>query len=160
MPTRRTFLGAVAANCAVIGRLKSEPAFIRSARTGVWTSPSTWEGKQVPAPGAKVQILAGHKVIYDVDASEPLRMVHVLGTLSFARDRNTCLPVGLLKIGGDDSEDGFNCVHHSDGKSRPALEVGTPNEPLPDAYTARIRLAYFDGLDQESFPSLMCCGGR
>ena len=159
MPSRRTFLGALVANCVAI-RAKSESGFIRSARSGPWTAPSTWQGKTVPGHGAKVQILAGHKVVYDVQSDDPMRMVHVLGTLTFTRDRNTCLSVGLLKIGGDETEDGFNGSNHEHTGTRPALEAGTPFDPIPASYSAVIRLTYFDGLDKESFPSLMCCGGR
>jgi hypothetical protein len=73
-----------------------------------------------------------------------LRSIHVAGTLTFARDRNTRLNVGLIKIqaGDDASEDGFNCDAHvrepEAGAARPSLEVGTAEDPIPVEYTATI----------------------
>jgi G8 domain len=107
-----------------------------------------------------IEILPGHTVVYDQQSDQAMRMIHVSGTLTFARDRDTRLDVGLLKIGGDSTEDGFNCSMQDHSGARPALEVGTPDDPIPASHTAQIRLVYFEGLDKESFPSLMCCGGR
>ena len=86
-------------------------------------------------------------------------MVHIAGTLSFTRAKDTRLDVGLIKIGGDTSEDGFNCLH-GNLNPRPALEVGAADDPIPAGRKALIRLVYFDGLDKETFPSIVCCGGR
>src|SRR5207302_4171939 len=59
---------------------------------------------------------------------------------------------------------GFDCDAHvaevPAGQSRPALEVGTPNEPIDAKHTALIRLTYVDGLDRQSCPAVVCCGGR
>jgi uncharacterized protein (TIGR03067 family) len=74
--------------------------------------------------------------------------------------------VGLIKIqaGDDASEDGFNCDAHlrepGPGVARPALEVGTAAEPIPARHTALIRLAAVEGLDRDSCPAIVCCGGR
>ncbi len=138
---------------------------LRSAKSGPWSAAATWEGNKVPGPGARVQIREAHTVVYDV-AKGALRLVHVAGTLTFARDRDTVLDVGLLKIqpGNDCTEDGFDCDAHvpeiADGKPRPALEVGTPDNPMPAKHTAVIRLRYFEGQDAKSCPALVCCGGR
>jgi hypothetical protein len=113
----------------------------------------------VPAAGAKVQVASGHRVVYDQKSDAPIRMVHILGTLSFARDKDTRLTVGLIKVGGDESEDGFGHASHADG-SRAVLEVGTQDNPIPEGHTSMIRLAYFEGLDKESFPAIVCNGGR
>src|SRR5262249_50769081 len=68
------------------------------------------------------------------------------------------------QAGDDASEDGFNCDAHlqgpEPGKPRPALEVGTAEEPIPATHTALIRLAAVDGLDKETCPAIVCCGGR
>jgi hypothetical protein len=158
---RRTFLKSVAASSVVLCvGAEPKPTPIRSARSGRWSSPETWENKAVPAPGSTVEVLPGHTVIYDVQSDRPIRMVRVLGTLSFARDRDTRLDVGLLKIGGDASEDGATLSHHSHSGPRPALEIGTPDDPLPAAHSALIRLVYFEGFDKDSLPALVCCGGR
>src|SRR5262245_12451944 len=87
---------------------------IRSSRSGLWSSADTWDGGKVPAGGARVQIRSGHTVTYDVTSAEVIRSIHVAGTLTFARDRDTHVDVGLIKIqpGEDAGEDGFNCEAH------------------------------------------------
>jgi G8 domain len=159
MSSRRAFLATLAAG-SMATHLAAEITRVRSVRSGPWSSPATWESNHVPTAGTMVEIQPGHTVVYDHRTEHPIRMVHVLGTLTFARDRNTRLDVGLLKIGGDSTEDGFNNTAHRHSGPLPALEVGTPGDPLPGAHTAIIRLVYFEGLDKDSFPALMCCGGR
>jgi hypothetical protein len=74
--------------------------------------------------------------------------------------------VGLIKIqaGKDASENGFDCDAHLPAPDpngpRPTLEVGSLTHPIDAAYTARIRLVYFAGMDKESCPAIVCCGGR
>src|SRR5262245_44051150 len=96
---------------SVPGHSADKPAagLSRSARSGLWSAPATWEGGKLPAAGAKVQIRPGHLVVYDVKSDQAIRSVHVAGTLSFARDRDTRLDVGLIKVqpGDDAGEDGF-----------------------------------------------------
>ncbi|HYT94036.1 MAG TPA: G8 domain-containing protein, partial [Gemmataceae bacterium] len=100
---------------------------IRSARSGPWSAPQTWEGGKVPAALARVQIRQGHRVVYDLRSDDVMRFVHIAGTLTFAADRDTRLNVGLIKIqaGDDATEDGFDCDGHipdiAPGKERPAL---------------------------------------
>jgi hypothetical protein len=150
----------------VSGRVDAK--LIRSTRSGPWSAPSTWEGGKIPGDGAKVQILTGHVVTYDVQdkVAAAIRSIHIAGILTFARDRNTLLSVGLIKIqpGDDASENGFDCDAHlpdmKPGEPRPALEVGAPNEPIEANCTATIRLRYFEGMDKESCPAIVCCGGR
>jgi hypothetical protein len=119
----------------------------------------------VPGAGAKVQIRTGHTVTYDLP-STAVRSIHLAGTLTFTRDRNTQLDVGLIKIqpGDDASENGFDCDTHvgapNPGPPQPALEVGTPDQPIPAGYTPTIRLCWFGGMDEESCPAIVCCGGR
>src|SRR5262249_42478188 len=110
---------------------------VRSAKSGPWSTPATWEGSKVPTAGAKVQIRTGHTVTYDLKSDRVIRSIHVAGTLTFARDKDTRLDVGLIKIqpGDDCSEDGFDCGAHTPkvkaGTARPALEVGTADKPIP-----------------------------
>lgn len=121
---------------------------------------------QVPAAGDVVLIRAGHTVIYDVASDAVVRAIHIGGTLRFARDRETKLCVGLLKVqrGEDISEEGFDChaavSHGANDAPQGVLEVGTVNEPILAAHQALIRLTYIEGLDKLSFPALVCCGGR
>ena len=118
-----------------------EKAVIRSAKSGPWSNPQTWVDGQVPGSGARVLVRQGHQIVYDVQSDQVIRAINVAGTLSFARDRNTRLDVGLIKIqpGEDTSEEGFDCEAHIGepvpGKARPALEVGSPNHPVDAKYT-------------------------
>jgi len=149
----------------------AEPV-IRSAKSGPWSAPETWEGGKVPMAAARVQVRAGHTVTYDLPPAvaartgRMIRSIHVAGTLTFARDRDTWLDVGLIKIqpGDDAGEAGFDCEAHvpeaKPGDPRPALEVGTLDEPIPAGVTATIQLRYFEGMDREACPAIVCCGGR
>ena len=142
------------------------PPLVRSAADGAWSDPKTWEGNQVPSPGVRVQVREGHTVVYDLDSDQAIRSIHVAGTLRFASDRNTRLDVGLIKVqpGDDASENGFDCDAHMPathaGAAKPALIVGTPDEPIPAGTTATIRLTYIDGMDKETCPGIISCGGR
>src|SRR5262245_49104501 len=156
------FLTAPALLCA------DAPAssLLRSARSGPWSAAATWEGGRVPGAGDRVQIRARHTVVYDVRSERVLRSLHVAGTLTFAADRDTRLDVGLLKVqpGDDASENGFDCDAHMPvprhDQPMPALEVGTPERPIEAGHTALIRLTYVAGMDKESCPAIICCGGR
>jgi hypothetical protein len=145
---------------------KTALAVCRSAGSGPWSAPATWEGGKVPGSGATVQVRTGHAVLYDVSSDQVIRMVHVAGTLTFAPDRDTRLDVGLIKIhpGDDASENGFDCDAHvrppDPSAPRPALEVGTPERPIDAKHTALIRLTYHEGMDRETCPAIVCCGGR
>ena len=148
----------------------------QSARSGKWSDSGTWVGRRAPRAGDNVQVRAGHVVTYDVNTEDAMRVLHVAGTLVFARDKSTRLNVGLLKVqpGDECSEDGFNCDEAAEappavGAKRgsgagaqdpPALEVGTGDNPIPGTVTATIRLVYFDGMDTNTLPALMNCGGR
>src|SRR4029079_11882023 len=97
---------------------------------------NTWQPARPPQKGDRVLVGKGTKVVYDVDSAEVLRLVQVAGTLSFARDRNTTLNVGLLGVLNSEvcNESGFNCSFHADGPAqgpRGRLEIGTPEEPIP-----------------------------
>ena len=136
----------------------------RSVKSGRWSDAATWGGA-LPKAGARVQVRAGHVVVYDVDSADALRVVHVAGTLTFSREKNTRLEVGLLRVTPGDacSEDGFDC--HDDapipaGGAMPALEIGTADAPIPAGVTATIRLRYFEGMNKETLPAIIACGGR
>src|SRR5262249_36763610 len=142
------------------------PPITRSARSGPWSAPATWEGGKVPTAGARVQVRTGHTVRYDLKSDRVIRSIHVAGTLTFARDQDTRLDVGLIKIqpGDEAGEDGFDCDAHvgppEAGQPRPALEAGTPARPIPAGHSTLIRLTYVNGLDKQSCPAIICCGGR
>jgi hypothetical protein len=139
---------------------------VRSAQSGFWSAATTWENGRLPAPGNRVRIREGHRVVYDIQSEAPFRSVLIAGTLHFETDRDTRLDVGVINIqaGEEVAETGFDCDAHlpspDPGKPRPALEVGTAEEPIPAGRTATIRLAPVDGMDPKSCPALVCCGGR
>ena len=142
---------------------------LKSVQDGPWSSPDTWEPKRAPARGDRVMVSRGTRVLYDVASDEVIRLIQVIGTLSFAKDRDTLLNVGILKVQNSDacSESGFACDFldvNELGKPKarpdgaiPALEVGTLTEPIPAEFTARIRLHFLDGMDRDDAPALACC---
>lgn len=115
---------------------------LKSARSGDWSEAATWEGGKVPGAGARVLIRSGHRVVYDVVSDEAVRGIHIAGTLHFSTAKDTRLDVGLIKIeaGEEYDEEGFDCDAHApaadDSKPQPALEVGTPDGPIPANRTA------------------------
>src|SRR5262249_20208795 len=139
---------------------------VRSAQSGPWSAAATWEGGKVPTAGRRGDGRTGDALGFDIRADPGIRSIHVAGVLTFAPDRDTRLEVGLIKIQPGDaySEDGFDCEAHlpaaEPGKPRPALEVGTPDRPIAAGRTALIRLQPVEGLDKESCPAIVCCGGR
>jgi hypothetical protein len=142
------------------------PGLVQSTRSGSWSDPATWEPNHVPAAGESVLIRTGHAVVYDVESSAILRAVFISGELEFSRERSTLLECGLIKIqaGDEVSEEGFECEAHlappEPGAVRPALIVGRAESPIPVGRQAVIRLHYFEGMDADSCPAIVCCGGR
>src|SRR5690349_7359386 len=159
---RHSLSGWVVSAVAVLaaaGWASAETTVIRSASSGAWSAPATWEGGQVPTAGSKALVRAGHRVTYDVNSDRVLRSVHVAGTLAFAPDRDTRLDVGLLMVrpGEDVSETGIGTAagsaghdhhhHHADadsGAAKPVLEIGTADRPIDANHKALIRLAYVE----------------
>jgi len=146
-----------------------EPAdypLVRSARSGAWSDPGTWDQARVPVTGDRVLVRAGHDVVYDVVSTAVIRVVKVAGALRFDPDRDTRLDVGLLRVEADDdvTEEGFDChapaARRDPNAPRPTLEVGSPSHPIAADHTALIRLTYCAGMDPESCPALISCGGR
>src|SRR5262249_19666128 len=112
----------------------------------------------------KVHVQAGHVVRYDVAQAQVIRSLHLDGTLTFATDRDTRLEVGLIRVGagGTTDEEGFDCNAHlpAAADTPAALLVGTPEQPVAPKPPALIRLHYIDGMNKESCPAIVCCGGR
>ncbi len=162
--TRIAFVFAVLV--ALVPATVAQDKLVRSAKSGPWSAPATWEAGKVPAAGARVQVRSGHTIVYDANSDDVIRFIHIAGTLSFAPDKDTLLNVGLVKIqaGDNASEDGFDCDAHMKVEEkkwpRAALEVGTPEHPIAAMHTATIRLHYIAGMDKQSCPAIVCCGGR
>lgn len=144
----------------------SGAATVRTVASGVWSAGATWETGAMPAAGDVVLVRPGHRVVYDVKSETVLRAVHIGGVLSFSREKDTLLCAALIRIahGEDCKEEGFDChariPENVTSAASPALEVGTPDAPIPAERAAIIRLTYLDGMDRNSFPALICCGGR
>lgn len=145
---------------------------LRSVVSGAWSDAKTWNPQRVPGKDDRVLISRGTTVDYDATSPEVIRLIQVVGTLRFARDRDTELNVGLLKVQNSDtcSESGFACDFRganlagepSDAPAggMPELLVGTPEAPIPAQFTARIRLHYLDGMPKDDAPAIACCSAR
>ncbi|HVJ67336.1 MAG TPA: G8 domain-containing protein [Caulifigura sp.] len=147
-------------------RAAEEPPVVQSKQSGAWSDAQTWNAGRLPKKGDQVLIRSGHRVIYDVQSSEVIRLVQIAGTLEFARDRSTRLEAGLVAIIDSEtpSEEGFDC-HLSPqapvpGKPRPTLLIGEPGSPIPVQHSAVIRLHHVPGMNKDSCPALINCGGR
>ena len=170
MKTMPTLLALLLTLVSVFAAEPAKPVEFqaKSARSGKWSDANTWAGQRAPKSGDNVQVRAGDRVIYDVNTDASVRVLHVAGTLSFARDKSTRLDVGLIKIAAGDliTEDGFNCHEANDLPAatpagvRPALEIGTAEEPIPAGVAATIRLVHFEGMDAKALPAIVNCGGR
>jgi hypothetical protein len=152
--------------CAAGASAVEKPTVVTSAKSGAWSAPGTWNTGQVPGAGDRVLIRSGDSVSYDADSHAVIRGIVVSGTLRFAHDRNTRLDVGLIAISAGDSysEEGFDCEAHIEkvapGSVQPTLEIGTQDRPIAAGKTALIRLHHVEGMDKESCPAVICCGGR
>ncbi len=145
---------------------------IRSVADGQWSDAKIWKPARVPGQGDRVLVSRKTRVVYDANSKDVIRLLQVVGTLSFARDRDTSLNVAVLKVQNSAtcSEHGFACdfegvnfAGEPQGPrvgSMPTLEVGTPEAPIPAEHTARIRLHYLKGLDRDDAPALVCCSAR
>lgn len=145
---------------------------LHSVGNGNWSDAKTWSPARVPKEGDRVLVSRGTRVVYDGVNQGVVRLVQVVGTLVFARDRNTELNVGVLKVQNSNacSETGFSCDFaeaNDAGEPQgpqagvmPTLEVGTLAEPLPRQFTARIRLHHIKDLDPKDGPALVCCSAR
>jgi hypothetical protein len=139
---------------------------VRSVRSGNWSDRATWQTGRIPAAGDRVLVCAGHEVVYDIESDLPIRVLKIAGTFRFAANRDTRLDVGLIRVerGDDVSEEGFECDLHGAPTDvsgpRPALVVGSADQSIDREHTALIRLVYLDGLNKDSCPAIVCCGGR
>ena len=145
------------------------PFSIRSVTDGNWSDAATWKPARVPSRGDRVLISRGTHVRFDVNDKSIVRLVQVVGTLEFARDRDTELNVGLLTVQHTDmcSEHGFACEFEGADKGPgtpidqwPSLIVGTQDSPIPAQHTAVIRLHYLAGMNPKDAPAIACCSGR
>ena len=175
------WLIATAFLCQTSASMAQAPKLVRSTQSGPWSAAATWEGGKIPSAGVQVLVKKGHTVTYDVQSKDVIRSLHISGVLTFAPDRDTLLEVGLIKIQHGDivDESGFDCAAHKDDtaiktkgsdaglnayclccEGKPSLLVGTPERHIDADKKAIIRLHYLDGMDKESCPAIINCGGR
>lgn len=140
---------------------------IRSTRSGPWSDAGVWTPTHVPGAGDRVLISSGTRVAYDVESQDVIRSIRVAGQLVFAHDRSTLLNVGILRVQpGKQSTEGAGVEDIHDHRmpakrGESALEVGTPDNPIPWPHTARIRLHFLPGSNADSEPAIVCRpGGR
>ncbi len=154
------------------GKHKHVEFSLRSVKSGNWSDRNIWQPARLPGKGDRVLISPDTSVVYDARGKEVIRLIQVVGKLSFARDRDTLLNVALLKVqkSSEYSESGFACDFEGvniAGEPQgplagdlPTLEVGTLENPIPAQYTARIRLHYLEGMDKNDAPAVVCCSAR
>ncbi|MEX0701914.1 MAG: G8 domain-containing protein [Planctomycetales bacterium] len=145
---------------------------IRSVRNGNWSDAKTWKPPRVPRAGDRVLIERNTRVVYDAASDDVIRLLQVVGTLTFARDRDTLLNVAVVKVQNslECSESGFACdfahvneagePHAVPEGAMPVLEIGTPEAPIPAQHTARVRLHWLEGMSKEDAPAIACCSAR
>ena len=145
---------------------------LRSVTDGNWSDAKTWNPARVPRANDRVLVSRGTRVVYDAKSDDVIRLIQVVGTLAFARDRDTLLNVGVLKVQNSDTctESGFACDFMEVNKAGepqgapagglPTLEVGTPDAPIPAEHRARIRLHYLEGMNKNDAPAVACCSAR
>jgi len=164
-------------NSKSVGKDKAPPhehvSFsIRSVKDGNWSDAGTWKPARVPGANDRVLVSRDTKVLYDVKSDAVIRLVQVFGNLTFTREKDTELNVGVLKAQNSEecSESGFACDFEGanfagepqrmpEGKM-PTLEIGTLEKPIPSGVTARIRLHLLEGMDPNDSPAIVCCSAR
>jgi len=145
---------------------------IRSVADGDWSNPKVWRPARLPRTGDRVLVSRGTRVRYDANRKDVIRLVQVVGTLEFARDRDTELNVAVLKVQNSDtcSESGFACDFRGVNRAgepgeqfpseRPQLLIGEPQAPIPAQHKAVVRLHYIEGMDRRDTPAVVCCSAR
>ncbi len=68
-----------------IGAIAADSPVIKSAKSGSWSAPSTWEGNAVPGTGARVLIRENHAVTYDGKSDAVIALSTSAGSPTFAR---------------------------------------------------------------------------
>ena len=142
-------------------------ADVKSVKSGNWSDPQVWSGGTIPSGSDNVLVDSSHVVLYDVNSSDAIRLIHIRGKLEFSRTANTNLVVGMIIISTKASVDvNANCSTMQNAgplwyeAPRPILEVGSMDNPIPVNVTARIQLKYFSDMDQDCAPGIVCYAGR
>src|SRR5215203_1777675 len=110
--------------------LDSTRTTVRSAQSGVWSNPATWQGGRVPNGNQIVRIVLGHAVTID-DTAAVAYTLAVDGKLAFAANTNTRLKVTNLQVMAGEMGMGTPGI----------LEMGTAAAPIAAGVTAEILIA-------------------
>ena len=113
--------GKQAEHLALFDLVPLEQATCITAASGDWSAPATWQGGAVPPAGARVVVLPGHDVRYDVVENAALDWVRVQGSLRFATQTDTRLKTEHLIVDPSGT-----------------FEVGTPANPIAANRSAEI----------------------
>src|SRR5262249_29619094 len=112
-PTIAVVIAACGSGASALAQEKAARAdfTLRSVKSGPRSAPDTWNAQRVPREGDRVLIGRKTRVLFDVDSPAVIRYLQVAGVLSFARDRNTTLNVGVITIQATEeyAETGFDC---------------------------------------------------
>ncbi len=157
--------GGQAADREAITRLYD----IVSMQDGDWSAEGTWMPARLPEEGDRVFISPGTTVTYDRHDQAVFRAIRVSGRLTFARDRDTELHVGDLRVqpgltpeaGVDDIDDHDHAHDQRHQGAEGVLEVGSAHEPIPRDVSARIVLHHVEGANPDNSPAIIARpGGR
>ena len=153
----------VLANSGQAHQLQWSQVEVRSTGSGNWSDPAIWNDGRIPAEGDNVVIDMGHRVIYDVQSEQAIRLLHIRGELIFSDRTTTQLDAGMIIISMEESVDpNANCSsnqHTAMHGNRARLQVGSPFKPIPNSVTARIRLVDFSDIDDNCGPAIISYGG-
>lgn len=142
---------------------------IVSMQDGDWSDETTWMPARLPGQGDRVFIKPGTTVTYDRVDSAVFPAIRVSGRLVFARDRDTELHVGDLRVqpgltpeaGVDDIDDHDHGHDQRHQGAEGVLEIGTAADPVPREFSARIVLHHVEGANPDNSPAIIARpGGR
>ena len=146
---------------------------IRSVKSGDWSDRRPGSRHACRRPATACWSPATRAWCMTSKRREVMRLMQVVGTLSFARDRDTELNVGVLKVQNSDacSESGFACDFcgvNAAGEPqaaarRPTAGLGSRHARGADSRRSsrpRIRLHYLEGMDKDDAPAIVCCSAR
>ena len=160
-------LGAMLLSSRLV--LAEKPSTVlRSARSGPWSAAATWEGGKVPAAGAPRPGPHGApgRLRREVGPGDPLDPRRRHADLCprprhAARRRPHQDPARRRRQRGRLRLRRPRAGARSRASRGPALEVGTPERPIAaGAHGPHPPAPTSTGMDKESCPAIVCCGGR
>lgn len=108
---------------------------------GFWFNPNTWEGGNIPGPGAKVLIPEGISVSYAGRSDDSLDIVRVDGNLTFSTEHNSRMVVDTM-------------LTNMNSK----LSIGSAGNPVDDGVKVEIIIADNGAIDTNWDPAQVSRG--